>query len=215
MAYFPQTVLTGAIGAIGLSLFILGLGLPLPESSPPLTLSSAGSVLFSKAHLPILAASFLPPFILSVTKRSKLVDRWTRGAIHSAYYVPAYLIAIPVIFWIVAAAKRVPQEVLITNGWLFRVQTPPDQRGIGTQWIYWREFDFSKVEWWALRHAITNIVLLVVIGVLNLPIYVPALGFTLDVPYSMNHEFLGQGVANLLAGVAGTVPNILVSVFVP
>ncbi|KAF9444033.1 hypothetical protein P691DRAFT_807989 [Macrolepiota fuliginosa MF-IS2] len=209
VAYFPQTVLTGAIGAIGLSLFILGLGLPLPEASPPLTLSSAGSVLFGKSHLPILAASFLPPFILSVTKRSKHVDRWTRGAVHNAYYVPAYLVAIPLIFWIVAAAKKVPQEVLITNGWLFRVQTPADQRGIGTQWIYWREFNFSRVEWWALRHAITNIVLLVVIGVLNLPIYVPALGFTLDVPYNMNHEFLGQGVANLLAGVAGTVPNIL------
>lgn len=208
VAYFPQTVLTGAIGAIGLSLFILGLGLPIPESSPSLTLSNAG-YLFSKAHIPILAASFLPPFILSVTKRSKAVDKWTRGAVHSAYYVPAYLLAIPLIFWIVAGAQRIPLEVLIKNGWLFRVQTLPDQRGIGTQWIYWREFDFSNVEWWALRHAITNIVLLVVIGVLNLPIYVPALGFTLDVPYNMNHELLGQGIANVLAGVAGTVPNIL------
>jgi len=205
-------VLTGAIGAIGLSLFILGLGLPLPESSPALTLSNAGSVLFSKAHLPILAASFLPPFVLSVTKRSKLVDRWTRGAVHNAYYVPAYLIAIPTIFWIVAGAQKVSLEHLIINGWLFRVESLPDQRGIGTQWIYWREFDFSNVQWWALRHAITNIVLLVVIGVLNLPIYVPALGFTLDVPYNMNHELFGQGVANLLAGVAGTVPNILVRV---
>jgi len=205
-------VLTGAIGAIGLSLFILGLGLPLPKSSPALTLSNAGSVLFSKAHLPILAASFLPPFVLSVTKRSKLVDRWTRGAVHNAYYVPAYLIAIPTIFWIVAGAQKVSLEHLIINGWLFRVESLPDQRGIGTQWIYWREFDFSNVQWWALRHAITNIVLLVVIGVLNLPIYVPALGFTLDVPYNMNHELFGQGVANLLAGVAGTVPNILVRV---
>lgn len=145
-----------------------------------------------------------------MTKRSKLVDRWTRGAVHNAYYVPAYLIAIPTIFWIVAGAQKVSLEHLIINGWLFRVERLPDQRGIGTQWIYWREFDFSNVQWWALGHAITNIVLLVVIGVLNLPIYVPALGFTLDVPYNMNHELFGQGVANLLAGVAGTVPNILV-----
>lgn len=53
--------------------------------------------------------------------------------------------------------------------------------------------------------------LLVVIGVLNLPIYVPALGSSLDVSVNMNHEFMGQGVANILAGLAGTVPNILVS----
>lgn len=56
----------------------------------------------------------------------------------------------------------------------------------------------------------TNIVLVVVIGVLNLPIYVPALGLALKVKVNTNHEFIGQGVANILAGVAGTAPNILV-----
>ncbi len=61
-----------------------------------------------------------------------------------------------------------------------------------------------------MKNAIENIVLLVVIGVLNLPIYVPALAFSLNVPYDMNHEFFGQGAANILAGLAGTAPNILV-----
>ena len=122
------------------------------------------SVLFSNARLPI------HPFVLSVTKRSKFVDRWTRGVVHSTYYVTAYLFAIPTIFWIVAGAQKTSLEQLITNGWLFHVETLQDQRGIGTQWIYWREFDFSNVELWALRHAITNIVLFVVIGVLDLPI---------------------------------------------
>jgi len=90
--------------------------------------------------------------------------------VHNAYYVTAYLVAIPTIFWIVAGAQKTPLEQLITNGWLFHVETLQDQRGIGTQWIYWREFDFSNIEWWALRHAITNIMLFVVIGVLDLPI---------------------------------------------
>ena len=93
------------------------------------------SVLFSNARLPI------HPFVLSVTKRSKFVDRWTRGVVHSTYYVTAYLFAIPTIFWIVAGAQKTSLEQLITNGWLFHVETLQDQRGIGTQWIYWREFD--------------------------------------------------------------------------
>ncbi|KAF9467786.1 sulfate transporter family-domain-containing protein [Collybia nuda] len=210
VAYFPQTVLTGAVGAIGLSLFILGLGLMLPESSPLLTLSSARSVLFSFSHLPLLAASFVPAFMLSLSKRSRVLARLTRGATHHAYFIPASLCFIPIIFWVIAGSMHTPQETLIVHGWLFRVDvTAAQQSGIGTSWIYWREFDFPRVEWWALKHAIANIVLLVVIGVLNLPIFVPALAFSLDVPYDMNHEFLGQGIANLLSGVTGTVPNIL------
>ncbi|KDQ59289.1 hypothetical protein JAAARDRAFT_57211 [Jaapia argillacea MUCL 33604] len=217
VAYFPQTVLTGAIGAIGLSLFILGLGLTFPISSPQLTLASAGSLLFSRSHIPLLAASFLPAFFLSVCKRSAALDRWSRGFVHNAYFVPLYLFSIPAAFWIIVSAAHLSKDTLITHGWLFKVEAPPttgySAQGGSSSFVtsinYWSLFDFPKVEWWALKNAITNIVLLVVIGVLNLPIYVPALAFTLDVSYDMNHEFLGQGAANLLAGMAGTVPNIL------
>lgn len=212
MAYFPHTVLTGAIGGIGVALFILGLELMLPESSPPLTLPTAGSVLFNVTHLPLLAVSFFPALLLSVSKRSKRLERWTFGASTNVYFIPVCLCAIPFMFWIIVAPMHIPNEVLVRNGWLFRVDlSSSEQSGIGNGWIYWREFDFPKVEWWAIKSATTNMVLLVVIGVLNLPIFVPALAYKLNVPYDMDHEFLGQGVANLLAGVAGTVPNILVS----
>ncbi|KAK7464495.1 hypothetical protein VKT23_006664 [Stygiomarasmius scandens] len=210
VAYFPQTVLTGAIGAIGVSLFILGLGLTLPEDSPGLSLSNTRSVLFNRQHLPLLAASFFPAFFLSVSVRSQRLNRWTRGAVQNAYYVPVYLSLMPILFWVIVGPQHLDQEGLIKGGWLFRVDSSIKERGgLGTSWIYWTEFDFGRVEWWAMRNAIENIVLLVVIGVLNLPIYVPALAFTLDVPYDMNHELFGQGVANLLAGVTGTMPNIL------
>jgi len=212
VAYFPQTVLTGAIGAIGVSLFILGLGLTLPEDSPGLSLSNTRSVLFNRQHLPLLAASFFPAFFLSVSVRSQRLNRWTRGAVQNAYYVPVYLSLMPILFWVIVGPQHLDQEGLIKGGWLFRVDSSiKEQGGLGTSWIYWTEFDFGRVEWWAMRNAIENIVLLVVIGVLNLPIYVPALAFTLDVPYDMNHELFGQGVANLLAGATGTMPNILVS----
>ena len=103
-------------------------------------------------------------------------------------------------------------DILVKKGWLFTVVTSNNrQKGLGKAWIYWTLFDFTKVEYHALKSATTSIVFLVVIGVLNLPIYVPALGASLDVPVNMNHEFIGQGVANIMAGVAGTVPNILVS----
>ncbi|KAJ7704782.1 sulfate transporter family-domain-containing protein [Mycena rosella] len=210
VAYFPQTVLTGAIGAIGVSLFVLGLGLPFPPSATPISLSNAGSTLFAKSHLGLLAASFVPAFVLSVTLRSRRIELWTRGLIRSAYYIPVYLLVIPAIFWIAVRAVGFSKEHLIATGWLFTVDaTSTSSTAIVATWNYWSLFDFRLVEWWSLKSAIQNIVLLVVIGVLNLPIYVPTLAFTLDVSYDMNHELLGQGAANIFAGVVGTVPNIL------
>ncbi|KAJ6559830.1 sulfate transporter family-domain-containing protein [Mycena capillaripes] len=215
VAYFPQTVLTGAIGAIGLSLFVLGLGLPFPPSATPLSLSNVASTLFSRSHLGLLAASFFPALILSVTLRSRHIELWTRGLIRSAYYIPVYLLVIPAVFWIAVRAVGVPKEDLIATGWLFTVDSVSASSSSSVKiaasasWNYWTLFDFRLVEWRSLKSAIQNIVLLVVIGVLNLPIYVPTLAFTLDVSYDMNHELLGHGAANIFAGLVGTVPNIL------
>ncbi|KAJ7159018.1 sulfate transporter family-domain-containing protein [Mycena crocata] len=210
VAYFPQTVLTGAIGAIGVSLFVLGLSLPFPPSATPLSLSNAASTLFDKSHLGLLAASFVPAFFLSITLRSRYLEIWTRGLVRSAYHIPVYLLCVPVVFWIAVRAFHFPKEYLTATGWLFTVESAsPSSAAIVAGWNYWSLFDFRLVEWWSLKSAIQNIVLLVVIGVLNLPIYVPTLAFTLDVSYNMNHELLGQGAANILAGITGTVPNIL------
>ena len=204
------------IGGIGVSLFTLGLGIPFPASAPALTLASTKHVLFGTDHLPLLFASCVPAFLLSITTRSEFLHRWTRDSTSNPFYVPIFFILIPVLFWIgVAGLHRtnsVGMATLIQRGWLFKIDNSSGRdHGLGTSWIYWNLFDFSKVEFSALRSAITNIVLVVVIGVLNLPIYVPALGLLLDVPVNMNHEFIGHGVANILAGVAGTVPNILVN----
>jgi len=219
VAYFPKTVLTGIIGGIGVSLFILGLGLPISPSSPTLTLSTVGSVLFSRNHLGPLFASCGPAFLLSFSVRSDFLRRCTFGKTKSAYYVPFYLISIPIIFWITVVAlhkaNKEGMDTLVENGWLFEIDVPIERKaGFGDSFVYWTLFDFSKVKVHALKNAITNIVLLVVIGVLNLPVYVPALGSSLGVPFDMNHEFIGQGSANILAGLAGTVPNILVNFLV-
>ena len=204
------------IGGIGVSLFILGLGLPFPSTSPQLSLASAGLELFASNHLGLLFASCVPAFFLSFSLHSEFLQRYTFGKTQHAYYVPLYLMLIPVVFWTIVAglhkADSAGMATLVKSGWLFEVDVSTKQQaGIGHSWVYWTLFNFSIVEYHALKGAITNIVLLVIIGVLNLPIYVPALGSSLGVAVNMDHEFLGQGVANMLAGAAGTVPNILVS----
>ncbi|KAJ7036917.1 hypothetical protein C8F04DRAFT_457262 [Mycena alexandri] len=209
VAYFPQTVLTGAVGAIGLSLFVLGLGLPLSPSATPLALSNVASTLFYKGHLGILAASFFPALILAVTLRSRYVELWTRGFSRSPYYVPVCMFTVLCVFWIVVRSLKIRHEHLITAGWLFAVHPATSSSALVASWNYWALFNFKLVEWWAFKSAIQNLVLSVVIGVLNLPIYVPTIAFTLDMSYDMDHELLGQGVGNIFAGLVGTIPNII------
>ncbi|KAL8681976.1 MAG: hypothetical protein Q9186_001918 [Xanthomendoza sp. 1 TL-2023] len=215
VAYFPKTVLTGIIGGIGVSLFILGLGLPFPASTPILKLSSAGRILFATNHIGLLAASCVPALFLSFSLRSNTLKRVTRGGTSHAYYVPLFFLFQPIVFWIVVTllhkANATGMASLVIHGWLFKTNTlRKDQTSIGISWDYWQLFNFTKVEPHAFKDATTNIILVVVIGVLNLPIYVPAMCLSLKTKVDANHEFIGQGVANIFAGIAGAPPNILV-----
>ena len=154
---------------------------------------------------------------LSVSIRLSSLARITRGFTEHALYVPVYVLCITGVFWAVVGgvgdANSDGMKRLASIGWLFTVEeSVPQKSGIGTAWNYWSLFNFSMVKWSALAGATQNIVLLVVIGVLNLPIYIPSMALSLDVPaYNMNHELLGHGVSNILAGVLGTVPNLVVS----
>ncbi|KIJ65787.1 hypothetical protein HYDPIDRAFT_87654 [Hydnomerulius pinastri MD-312] len=174
------------------------------------------SVLFNRIHIPLLFASFVPALFLSVSIRMSALSKATRGFTDHALYVPVYVLFIAGLFWTVAAgsghATVNGMTRLSSDGWLFTVEeSVRNQKGIGHAWDYWSLFDFSKVEWSAMTAAIENIVLLVVIGVLNLPIYIPAMSLVLGVPsYNMNHELIGHGVSNIFAGVVGTIPNLVV-----
>ena len=206
----------GSSGAIGVSLFLLALELTLPPTTPKLDLTSAGHVLFNDGHLPLLFASVLPALFLSLSMRLPFLAKVSRGFTGHALYVPTYMFTIVGIFWAVVAgtaqANKAGMRSLEDLGWLFTVQTDVTSNATHHQaWNYWTFFDFPKVQWSAMTAATQDIVLLVVIGVLNLPIYIPTMALTLDVSkYDMDHEFLGHGVSNLLAGAVGTIPNLVV-----
>ena len=195
-------------GAIGLSLFILGLQLTIPPTAPELTLSSAKHVLFTAQHAPLLVASVVLTVFLCISLRMTSLSRLTRGFTEHALYVPVYVLSIAALFWIIIAAKGqangTGMTTLAAQGWLFSIQgSSKPHHGLGTAWNYWKLFDFDMVEWSAMSAAIQNIVLLVIIGVLNLPIYIPAMRIMLNEPkVNMDWELIGHGMGMFDLSVA-------------
>ena len=119
--------------------------------------------------------------------------------------------------WIGAAATGKTNgagiQKLQEEGWLFTVSLDMDLTATLTQMNYFHLFDFPKVQWSALTSAAQNIVLLVLIGILNLPIAIAALAQTLDTTsVNVERELLGSAAANILSGAMGSVPNLIVSI---
>jgi MFS superfamily sulfate permease-like transporter len=194
-----------AIGAVGVSLFLLGLEITLPRTSPHLSFN----ILFEKTHLPLLAASLGSAIFLSLSTRLAYFPSLIRN---STLYIPLFCCAVGGIFWIVVAARSpISMKGLVSAGWLFAAEEGPQRALEAAEWDYWILFDFGKVEWRALSAGIRDIILLVLIGALSLPIFTSAAALEFNVPnYNLNHDFVGHGISNVVAGAIGALPNLFV-----
>lgn len=186
-----------------------------PDSKGELSMSTVKSVVLKQQHVPLLFASCLPAIGLCIVLRLSWLNRVTRGATRHPLFAPLYFLTVGCGFWIGAAANgkadSESQQSLAMDGWLLPIQDPRDLIRSDASWNYWTLFNFVNVRWDALEAASQNIALTVFVGVINLPIYIPALAQAVDVAqYNMNYELFGHGVANVFAGMAGTIPNLVV-----
>jgi MFS superfamily sulfate permease-like transporter len=206
-----------AVGSIGVGLLLSSLDLTLPESSPELTWATAGETVFATEHLPLFFTTVACGVTLFVSAKTKFMSDITKGATASSVYIPAFTALVAAFFWVVVAAagQATPEGMrsLQEAGWLFTTshQSPTLATALKTS-HYAALFDFSKVQWSALGSAAGEIATVVIIGVLNLPIATAALAKDPDLPrLNVDREMFGSAAGNLLAGAAGSVPNLIVS----
>jgi len=224
VGYFPETVMTGVVGmstqiknlckklifsgAVGVSLCILAFEVTFPATAPHLSLST----LFSNEHIPLLAASAIPAILICISIHVPFFAKRIGNLTLNPMYVPICCFAILVIFWIAAAAIADANiKTLVSLGWLFRTKTSGRRVSSAASWNYWALFNFSRVEWRTLTTVTSDMSLLVLIGTLTLPVFASITVNDLKLfKHNMNHEFVGHGIANLAAGVAGTLPATMV-----
>ncbi|PKI84580.1 hypothetical protein MVES_001756 [Malassezia vespertilionis] len=227
IAYFPETVLVGALGAIGLSLFLSGFEVT-QRSTFSWDLNYIRG-LFTNLAMPVTVVALVLTVVLCICVRIKkqsgtrpnwqnsLRKRivWDVCALFSnPFFTPTFFLLTGIVFWIAAIGRGVSTESLKNHHWVF-VHVPPEEPLLDRMRFYefWQLFNFRLVRWDAIRQCIVEIVVLVIIGAINLPIYYPALRDQLpNVPRNttIQRELIGHGVTNLLSGLTGSLPNMIV-----
>lgn len=222
--YFPRTVLKGVVGAtifhslltkltiagaVGVSLYLLSLEVTLV----PLGSHLNAGALFERNHLPLLLASVIPAMFLSLSMRLAFLTRFTRGMTESPLYIPLYCLSLVAVFWLtVAVMGTIDIGRLASQGWLFAITADDPAMSKTHPWNYWALYNFRNIEWNAILTATDEILLLIAIGALTLFVFAQAAAEAVGVlEWSLNREFSGHAIANVLVGLSGTVPAMIVS----
>ncbi|KAF4588225.1 hypothetical protein EYR38_010192 [Pleurotus pulmonarius] len=199
IGFFPRHILVGCIGGVGVFLIQTGLTVStrLPDDDFAFDLATF-KFFFLNSHNLVL---WLVPLALAVLLRL-ITHKYTHQLVF-----PMYFITIPILFYIVVAAAQLDLGVLRRDGWLFNM---------ATEQVAWYKFytylDFNAVRLSPLWNTLPTQFALLFFNVLHPPLNVPALSVSLNEDIDTNKELVGHGYSNLLAGLAGTVPNYLVYV---
>ncbi|KAF2461111.1 sulfate transporter family-domain-containing protein [Lineolata rhizophorae] len=195
--FFPRSITAGCIGGVGLFLILTGI-----EVSAQLE----GDFEFSKETFQELfqgetIAQWIIPIALAVLL-IVIRARW-----HSTFVLPAYIIAVIAIFYIIfMGIVHRDMTALRETTWVF--QKPETGVPFYNFYSYYR---FDLVGWGAIAKTLPTMFALSFFGIIHVPINVPALGmFTREDDVDLNREFIAHGVSNALSGAVGSIQNYLV-----
>jgi SulP family sulfate permease len=197
VGFIPRHALIGCIGGVGYFLIATGF---------EVTAGLGGSLEYNletlhKMFQPDTLPLWLIPFILAVTLY------WSQHKITSKYYLPAFILTIPAIFYFfVTSLDQLEPEHLRKTGWIFEGPEAGEP-----WWYFYTLYKFGIVHWGAVGECIPAMFALTFFGVLHVPINVPALAFNVgEDNCDLDRELIAHGVSNALSGCAGSIQNYLV-----
>lgn len=197
VGFIPRHILIGCIGGVGWFLVATGF-----EVSARLDGSLEYDLdTLKKLMRPDTVPLWMLPLVLSV------ILFYGQSTVRSKYFLPLYILAIPLVFYIVVAAvDALNADVLRDHGWIFR-GPPPDE----PWWRFYTLYQFNLVHWGAIAEVIPAMLALTFFGVLHVPINVPALALNSGEDNAdLDKELKLHGYSNLLSGCFGSIQNYLV-----
>ncbi|KAK4071775.1 hypothetical protein Purlil1_13342 [Purpureocillium lilacinum] len=227
VGYIPRHILIGAIGGVGW--FLVATGLEVSASgSAKFRLAerqvsgTAGPVkpdpylrarpvtarlddglecdlnTFKKLTQADTVVHWIIPLILAI------LLLYFQSKIQSKYFLPLYILAIPLVFHgFVAFIHVLNADTLRDNGWIFTgppLDTP--------WWEFYTLFKFELVRWDAVAAVTPTMLALTLFGILHVPINVPALALKYgEDDADLDTELRLHGYSNLLSSCFGSIQN--------
>lgn len=184
--YVPFSVTAGFMITIGWLLisggFKVATGLPVDLDSLP--------ALLSVDTLPFWAAAVIFAIVLELVARS----------LSQVLAMPVGLAVGMAIFYMACLLIGVDFETLATQGWLL-----PDRASATTANSLWTEF--AKVDWWLVVSQWRSYISIAVISTLALLLAVTGLELSVRQRVDVDRELRAAGLANMTAGLAGSIPG--------
>lgn len=221
IGFIPRHILIGCIGGVGWFLVATGF---------EVTARMDGNLSYDLATLKeLFQAETIPLWLIPLVLAVVLF--YAHSRIPSKYFLPLYILAIPLVFYIfVLSLSGLDSESLSNwrgDGWIFE-GPPPGEPWWHFYTLYSKSLlpfghsttfianprvctEFNKVHWNAVAQCIPAMFALTFFGILHVPINVPALALNTGEDHAnIDHELKLHGYSNFLSGALGSIQNYLV-----
>ncbi|KAH6952304.1 sulfate transporter family-domain-containing protein [Ilyonectria sp. MPI-CAGE-AT-0026] len=197
VGFIPRHILIGCIGGVGWFLIATGF-----EVSARLD----GSLQYDLDTLKKLADSATVPLRVAPLVLA-IVLFYGQSKITSKFFLPLYILAIPLIFYFfVLALDVLDVDVLRDHGWIFQGPLSGEP-----WWYFYTLYKFKLERWDAVVETIPAMLALTFFGILHVPINVPALALNCGEDHAdLDKELRLHGYSNFLSGCFGCIQNYLV-----
>ncbi|CAD6503828.1 BgTH12-05573 [Blumeria graminis f. sp. triticale] len=195
VGFIPRHILIGSIGGVGW--FLLNTGL---EVTAHLETMEYKIATLQKLLDPETFLLWLIPLSLAI------FQIFTDKKLNFKYYLPAFVMLIPVIFHtVVASFSKLDIPNLRSTGWIFNGSHGEPW------WHFYTLYNFSLVNWGSVLKCVPAMFALTFFGILHVPINVPSLAFVIrEDNFDIDRELLAHGASNMISGLLGSVQNYLV-----
>ena len=197
--YFPNHVLVGCIGGIGI--FIAKTGCEVTTNAVISWQSIIGNV---HQLIPLLFFEMLLRLLQRI-----LVDR--DGKAIFPLLAPIYFCMITPMFYLILWICRVDMQYANEAGFFFPslLDTTSSQSSMfGSQLLdMWSVIDFKSISWPAVWDAVPTMIALTLFSLIHVPINIPAFAVSTDTVADMNKELIAHGYSNILSGLCGGLQN--------
>ncbi|KAG9249862.1 sulfate transporter family-domain-containing protein [Emericellopsis atlantica] len=197
VGFIPRHILIGCIGGVGWFLIATGFEVSARlEGSLEYDLDT-----LHKLTRPETLPQWIVPLVLAI------VLFWGQARVKSKYFLPLFILAIPLIFYIfVLSLNALEIDNLRDKGWIF--EGPPAGE---PWWYFYTLFKFTLVRWDAVAECIPAMFALTFFGILHVPINVPALALQCGEDNAdLDKELRLHGYSNFVSGCFGSIQNYLV-----